>query len=134
MGARHRVALVGPNGAGKTTLLEIISGNLTPDSGVVTLAKGAVVGYLRQEAIEMGGRTLLAEALSAVEHVTTLEHRLSVLESEIVETEVGPEQERLLEEYGRSREQFERLGGYTAESEAKAVLGGLGFTVEDHER
>ena len=134
VGARHRVALVGPNGAGKTTLLEIIAGSLTPDSGVVTLAKGAVVGYLRQEAIEMGGRTVLQEALAAVEHVTTLEHRLTVLEQEIAETEAGPEQERMLEEYGRSREQFERLGGYTAESEAKAVLGGLGFKVEDHER
>jgi ATPase subunit of ABC transporter with duplicated ATPase domains len=81
VGARDRVALLGPNGAGKTTLLEIISGEQTPDEGTVTLAKDAVVGYLRQEAIEMHGRTVLAEALTAAADVTTLEHRLHLLEA-----------------------------------------------------
>jgi ATP-binding cassette subfamily F protein 3 len=48
---RARIALVGPNGAGKTTLLEIMSGEQEPDGGVVTVGKGEVVGYLKQEAI-----------------------------------------------------------------------------------
>ena len=65
--ARDRVALVGPNGAGKTTLLDIISGRQDPDEGTVTFARDAVVGYLEQEAIEMHGRTVLAEALRRME-------------------------------------------------------------------
>ena len=49
-----RLALVGPNGAGKTTLLNIITGQEDADTGRVLFAKGAKVGYLEQEAIEMG--------------------------------------------------------------------------------
>ena len=129
--ARGRLALLGPNGAGKTTLLEIIAGEQTPDSGTVALAKGAVVGYLKQEAIEMAGRTVLDEALTAAEHVTSLEHRLKMLEDDISTVEEGVEQERLLAEYGRLREHFEHLGGYTIESDARAVLTGLGFREKD---
>jgi ATP-binding cassette, subfamily F, member 3 len=131
VGARDRVALVGPNGAGKTTLLDIIAGRQGPDEGTVTLAKDAVVGYLEQEAIEMHGRTVLAEALTAAEHVTSLEHRLRVLEEDLEASEPGEDQERLLSEYGRLHERFEVLGGYTVESDAREVLFGLGFKETD---
>jgi len=133
VGVRDRIALVGPNGAGKTTLLDIIAGRQDADSGQVTFAKGAVVGYLEQEAIEMGGRSVLAEALTAAEHVTSLEHRIALLEDEVSEAE-GEEQERLLAEYGRLREHFEILGGYTVEAQARAVLMGLGFKESDLSR
>ncbi len=130
VGVRDRVALVGPNGAGKTTLLEIIAGRDDADEGGVSFAKDVVVGYLEQEAIEMAGRTVLAEALTAAEHVTSMQHRLHLLEEQVAEAE-GDEQERLLAEYGRLRERFEHLGGYTVENEARAVLGGLGFREKD---
>ena len=131
VGARDRIALVGPNGAGKTTLLDIIAGKQDPDSGTVICARDAVVGYLEQEAIEMAGRTVLEEALSAAEHVTSLEHRIKVLGEDLEASEPGEEQERVLAEYGRLTERYEALGGYTLESDARAVLFGLGFKETD---
>ena len=131
VGARDRIALLGPNGAGKTTLLEIIAGSQSPDSGTVTRAKDTVIGYLKQEAIEIAGRTVLDEALTAADDVTTLEHRLAMLEHEIAETPQGPEQERLLAEYGALRDRFEHQGGYTLEADARTVLTGLGFKERD---
>ena len=128
---RSRVALVGPNGAGKTTLLEIIAGEQHPDAGTVTVGKDEVVGYLRQEAIEMAGRSALAEVLSVSEEVTSLEHRIGVLERDISEETEEDERERMLAEYGRLRERFEHLGGYTIEAQARAVLTGLGFRETD---
>ncbi len=134
VGARDRVALVGPNGAGKTTLLEIVAGRQSADTGSVVFAKDVVIGYLEQEAIEMSGRTVLAEALTAAEHVTSLEHRIRLLEEDLAQTPEGVEQDRLLAEYGRLRDRFEHLGGYTLEAEARAVLGGLGFRETDLDR
>jgi ATP-binding cassette, subfamily F, member 3 len=131
---RARIALVGPNGAGKTTLLEIMSGEQEPDSGLVTVGKGEVVGYLRQEAIEMGGRSALAEVLSVASEVTSLEHRIAVLEADIAEESEADELDRMLAEYARIRERFEHLGGYTIEAEARTVLTGLGFRERDMQR
>jgi ATP-binding cassette subfamily F protein 3 len=130
VGVRDRVALVGPNGAGKTTLLDIIAGKQDADGGGVSFAKDAVVGYLEQEAIEMGGRSVLAEALTAAAHVTSMQHRLHLLEEELSSAD-EVDHERLLAEYGKLQERFESLGGYTVESEARAVLGGLGFKETD---
>ena len=131
VGSRDRVALVGPNGAGKTTLLDIIAGRQDPDSGTVVFARDAVVGYLEQEAIEMTGRSVLDEALTAAEHVTSLEHKITVLTEDLEASEPGEDQDRILAEYGRLQERFEALGGYTVESDARAVLFGLGFKDAD---
>ena len=131
---RARVALVGPNGAGKTTLLEIISGEQDADAGTVTVGKGEFVGYLKQEAIEMAGRSALEEVLSVASEVTSLEHRIAVLESDIADEEEEDERERMLNEYARIRERFEHLGGYTIEADARAVMTGLGFREADMQK
>jgi len=131
---RARVALVGPNGAGKTTLLEIISGEMQPDGGTVTVGKGEVVGYLKQEAIEMAGRSALEEVLTVASEVTSLEHRISVLEADIAEETEEDERERMLTEYARITERFEHLGGYTIEADARAVMTGLGFRESDMQK
>ena len=60
-----RLALVGPNGAGKTTMLNIISGREDADEGRILFAKGARVGYLEQEAIEMPDRPIFEEVMSS---------------------------------------------------------------------
>jgi ATP-binding cassette subfamily F protein 3 len=130
VGPRDRIALVGPNGAGKTTLLEIIAGEQEPDDGSVVRAKDATVGYLRQEAIEMHGVSVLEEVLSAASGVRGLEHRIRMLEEELA-TAPAEEADQLLAEYGRLRDRFEHMGGYTVEAEARAVLTGLGFREAD---
>jgi len=130
IGARDRIALVGANGAGKTTLLEIIAGEQDADSGAVIRAKDATVGFLRQEAIEMHDRSVLDEVLAEASGIRGLEHRMAVLEQEM-ETAAPEDAEGLLLEYGRLRERYEHLGGYTVEAEARAVLTGLGFREQD---
>ncbi|MCB0252028.1 MAG: ABC-F family ATP-binding cassette domain-containing protein, partial [Anaerolineae bacterium] len=47
--AGDRIGLLGRNGAGKTTLMKLLSGQLTPDHGEVTLASGTRVAQLRQD-------------------------------------------------------------------------------------
>ncbi len=44
-----KVALVGENGTGKSTLLKILTGQIQPDSGVVSIRDGIKLGYLTQQ-------------------------------------------------------------------------------------
>ncbi len=48
--AGSRMGLVGVNGSGKSTLFKLISGQMEPDSGTISLAKGTRVGVLTQDA------------------------------------------------------------------------------------
>lgn len=132
--ARDRVALVGPNGSGKTTLFEMICGEQEYDAGEITVAKGVVIGHLRQETDELRGRTLLEEVLTAGAEVTQAAHRLEVLEREMADSPQGEDRDRLVAEYGRLQDRFSALGGYSLEADAKRILSGLGFRQSDHDR
>ncbi len=125
-----RIALVGPNGAGKTTMLNIISGKDSADSGRVLLAKGAHVGYLEQEAIEMGDRSIFDEVMSAQSEVVEQERRMLELEEGIAQ---DPTDEKL-QAYGKARELYEAMGGYSLHARVRSVLFGLGFGEEDMQR
>ena len=125
-----RLALVGPNGAGKTTMLRIISGQEYADSGRVVLAKGAHIGYLEQEAIEMGENPVFEEVLSAQVEILEAERRLKHLEEGLGENPT----EQQLAAAGRARDAYELLGGYTIESKVRSVLFGLGFKEADMTR
>ena len=133
VGARERVALVGPNGAGKTTLFEMLAGRLSPDDGDVLVQKGVVIGYLPQEINELKGRTILQEVLSVSAAVNGIEHRMTVLQAEMAEA-ADDELEALLSEYGELQHRFEALGGYNVETQARAILSGLGFRPEAFDR
>ncbi len=125
-----RLALVGPNGAGKTTLLRIISGEEDADSGRIVLAKDARIGYLEQEAIEMGENPIFEEVLSSQVEILEAERRLKKLESELG---ANPTEQQLAAA-GRARDNYEILGGYTIESKVRSVLFGLGFKEDDLNR
>jgi ATP-binding cassette subfamily F protein 3 len=133
VGARERVALVGPNGAGKTTLFEMIAGRLSPDSGQVQVQRGVVIGYLPQEIIELKGKTILQEVLSAAAGATSVQHRMGVLQQEMAHAS-GDELDKLLAEYGELQHRYEALGGYNVETQAREILSGLGFRPESFER
>ena len=128
--SHDRLALVGPNGAGKTTLLNIISGVEDADSGNIFLAKGCRIGYLEQEAIEMGEAPIFEEVLSAQEEICKQEERLKKLEASLGS---HPSEEQLVA-YGKARDAYEAMGGYSLEARVRAVLFGLGFGEDDMTR
>ena len=129
---RDRYALVGPNGAGKTTLLKIIMGQDTPDAGTITFAKGVNVGYLEQETQLASDVPVIDEVVASAHEIRELGDRAEHLQQKIAEAgETGEVPQALLNEYGQVLDRFERLGGYELESNARQILAGLGFPVED---
>ena len=129
---RDRYALVGPNGAGKTTLLKIIMGQDAPDAGTITFAKGVNVGYLEQETQLASDVPVIDEVVASAHEIRELGERAEHLQQKIAEAgETGEVPQTLLNEYGQVLDRFERLGGYELESNARQILAGLGFPVED---
>ncbi len=127
---RARVAIVGPNGIGKTTLLRVLAGEESPSSGQVHLARSATMGYLPQEVKTRGEHSLWQECLQALAGLLEQEASLKKLEAEMADT---PEDQSLIERYGKLQEAFDLAGGYTYEMRIKQVLTGLGFSPDDFE-
>ncbi len=131
IGRGERIGLVGPNGAGKTTVCRILAGVEEPDAGHVHLNSGVSVGYLPQDVATATELTVLAEALSGFDRVWRLEARLEELAARMAGPIADP---AWTEEYGEVQHEFDALGGYQLESQAKVILSGLGFRPEELHR
>src|SRR3990167_7051749 len=125
-----KVGLVGPNGAGKTTLFRMIVGEEAPDEGDVSVPKKPTIGYFRQDVEEMSGRSVLDEAIAGSGRVGDLHHELEALNAAMADPERADDMDTILARFGGVQEEYEHLGGYALESQAREVLHGLGFDDE----
>jgi ATPase subunit of ABC transporter with duplicated ATPase domains len=126
----EKVGLVGPNGAGKTTLFRMIVGEEAPDEGEVSVPKKLTVGYFRQDVEEMSGRSVLDEAIAGSGRAGALHHELEELNHAMADPGEAHDLDRILARFGEVQEEYEHLGGYALESQAREVLHGLGFDDE----
>src|SRR5690349_699620 len=126
----EKVGLVGPNGAGKTTLFRMIVGSEAPDDGEVTVPKKLTIGYFRQDVEEMAGRSVLDEAIAGSGRVGALHHELEELQHAMSDPARAHDLDKILERFGTVQEEYDHLGGYGLEAQAREVLHGLGFDDE----
>jgi ATPase subunit of ABC transporter with duplicated ATPase domains len=126
----EKVGLVGPNGAGKTTLFRMIVGSEAPDDGEVTVPKKLTIGYFRQDVEEMAGRSVLDEAIAGSGRVGALHHELEDLQQAMSDPARANDLDKILERFGTVQEEYDHLGGYGLEAQAREVLHGLGFDDE----
>jgi ATPase subunit of ABC transporter with duplicated ATPase domains len=123
----EKMGLVGPNGAGKTTLFRMIVGEEAPDEGEVTVPKKLTIGYFRQDVEEMSGRSVLDEAIAGSGRLGDLHHELESLQHAMADPAQADKMDRILTRFGEVQEEYEHLGGYGLEAQAREVLHGLGF-------
>ena len=115
----HKVGLVGRNGVGKTTLLKIISGDLAPDAGSITVPRSARIGHVAQEA--PGGDVSLIDWVLAADT-----ERAQLLD----EAEHAHDAHRIAEIHERLND----IGAHAAPARAAQILAGLGFDENAQQR
>ncbi len=140
VGDKDHVSLVGLNGTGKTTLLRLISGPNTDSaliiSGQFLKSAETTIGYLPQE-ISFDAdleKTALQYSLQANVRLLELSDKITRMEHELALPDQDYEGEAyhlLIERFSDAMHEFDHLGGYTMQSNAEKVLGGLGFSEID---
>ena len=129
-----RLGIVGDNGAGKTTLFRLLSGELQPDRGEVSIPSGSKLGHLPQDLVEIGSAPLI-DFLKEKAGIATLERDMSEAREGLSRPGVGSgERSILLARHERAVQDYETLDGYGFEAMAAKILKGLGFRQGDQER
>ena len=119
--------VIGANGAGKSTLLKAISGELEPNKGTVEMGPGERLSVLSQDHFQYDDQTVLDTVLMGHTVLWDIMHERDALYSKAdFSDEDGIRVAELEEKYAE-------MGGYTAESDAGALLSGLGIKEKKHQ-
>ena len=127
---RERMTLSGRNGAGKSTLLRVLAGERPPDSGSLTVQRGARVALHDQRPPRESQTTLRDYVFSGRTDMLDAEAELERLEGEMA----GETSEETMRAYAASQQRLEAGGGYRWRDDVLAVLRGLGFDPEQADR
>ena len=122
----ERIGILGRNGCGKTTLFRLLCGELTPDSGEISIASGRRLGLISQIPVYPDGWTTEDVLRDAHRALYTIEDKLSAL----AERMASDDSPALLAEYDRLQEAFRARGGYDMEFERNRVANGLDIPAE----
>ncbi len=119
--------VIGANGAGKSTFLKILSGEIEPNKGTVSISPGERMAVLKQNQFEFDEHTVLNTVLMGHKKMWEVMHRKDAIYADPEATE---------DDYMKAGEleaEFGEMGGYTAESDAATLLSELGVKEEFHQ-
>ena len=118
--------LIGANGAGKSTFLKILSGQLEPSKGDVTMSPGERLSFLEQDHFKYDGYTVLDTVIMGNERLyQIMKEKDAIYAKEDFSEEDGIKASELEGE-------FAEMNGWEAESDAATLLNGLGIETDLH--
>ena len=118
--------IIGANGAGKSTFLKVLSGELEPSKGEVSLEKGARLSVLKQDHFAYEDYTVIDTVIMGNKELYSIMKEKDAIYSKPDFSEEDGMKAAKLEE------RFAELDGWNAESDAAMLLNDLGIVPEDH--
>jgi ATPase subunit of ABC transporter with duplicated ATPase domains len=118
--------IIGANGAGKSTFLKILSGEIEPNKGIVSITPGERMAVLKQNHFEYDNTTVLNTVMMGHTKMMEVMNKKDAIYADPDATE---------EDYlkaGELEAEFGEMGGYTAESDAAKLLKELGIEEDLH--
>ncbi len=116
--------VIGANGAGKSTFLRILSGDLDPSTGTVSIAPKTRMSVLKQDHFAFNEETVLNTVLGGNERLLEVMREKDALYMKDPFTEEDGNKAAELES------EFAEMGGWDAETEASQLLNGLGLDAD----
>ncbi|MBQ7077008.1 MAG: ATP-binding cassette domain-containing protein [Lachnospiraceae bacterium] len=118
--------IIGANGAGKSTFLRILTGELEPTSGDVTITPGQRLSFLQQDHFKYDEYPVLDTVIMGNKHLyDVMKEKDAIYMKEDFSDEDGIRASELEAE-------FAEMDGWNAESDAATILNGLGVPTEFH--
>ena len=118
--------IIGANGAGKSTFLKVLSGELEPSKGEVSLEKGARLSILKQDHFAYEDYTVIDTVIMGNKELyDIMKEKEEIYSKPDFSEEDGMKAAKL-------EERFAELDGWNAESDAAMLLNDLGIVPEDH--
>lgn len=131
----EKIAIIGRNGSGKSTLLKMLTGEIElhqPDNTPPVLVKigSPTIGSLKQMTFDNENISLFDELLKCYQKVIDTENKLAELQQKL-ETDYS---DKLVNQFSKLHDEFERLDGYSYKSELLSVLASFGFSENDRQK
>ncbi len=123
---KDKVALVGVNGAGKSTLFKILIGDISADSGDISMPKNVSIGYFSQNLNLNEQNSIFDELLTVFKDTIEKENMLRELE-EKMSIYKGEELEEIIKKHTDITEFLNKNNSLDYNSRIRGVLKGLGF-------
>ncbi|WDN90353.1 hypothetical protein BuS5_03324 [Desulfosarcina sp. BuS5] len=120
--------LIGANGAGKSTFLKILSGDIEPDSGTVSVGSRERIAVLKQEHFAFDEEIVLNTVIMGHEKL----YRIMTDREALYNKPDFSEEDGI--RAGELEIEFAEMGGYEAESEAAVFLNNLSIIEEMHQK
>ena len=119
--AGHCYGVIGANGAGKSTFLKIMSGEIEPQTGNVTLGPGERLSVLNQNQFAFDEFPVLQTVIMGNKRLYDIMQEKDILYAKTEFTDADGERAAELEA------EFAEMNGWDAESDAASLLSGLGI-------
>ena len=118
--------IIGANGAGKSTFLKVLSGELEPSKGEVTMEKGERLSVLKQDHFAFEEYTIMDSVIMGNQELyKIMKEKDAIYMKPDFSEEDGMKAAKL-------EERFAELDGWNAESDAAQLLNDLGIAPENH--
>ena len=126
-----KIGIVGENGSGKSTLLKIMAGEDREFEGQAAPLKGSTIGFLPQEPVLDGDKTVRENVEQAFSDIKKLIEEFNEVSAKMAEPMSDDEMEKAMEKMGRLQDQIDAVDGWELDRQVEVAMDALVLPEDD---